>query len=107
MLIPGTFHWTEQITIYSVEHVTSGPNTGDTTRTLELSDAQCTVQPASNAELLRHGLDTSRPTYWVRTRPDYVPALKDEVVWRDETYTVVGLSEGLDIDVQFFMRRIQ
>lgn len=104
MLIPGTYHWTEEISVYSVVDGT-GPDTGTIVRKLELNNVQCTVQPASDAELIRHGLDTSLPTFWVRMRAStYTPELHDEVHWRGDLHEIVSRSEGLDIDVQFFMR---
>lgn len=99
----GRRHWTETIDVLSVTHVTSGPNTGETVTTPLHEGIQASVQPASNADAIRHGLDTDRPIFWVRFA-ESPPKKGDQVVWRGRTYTVAEVSEGQDIDMQLLMR---
>lgn len=103
MRLRGRRHWTERVTVLSVTHVTSGPNTGETTTTVLHDNIRASVQPASNADVIRHGLDTNQPVYWVRFAESR-PEKGDQIVWRDETYAVAEVSEGADIDTQLLAR---
>jgi len=87
----------------SVTHVTSGPNTGDTTTTALHEDIRASVQPASNATAIRHGLDTDQPIFWVRFA-ESPPEKGDRVVWRDGTYVVVEVSEASAVDTELLVR---
>lgn len=99
----GRRHWTETIDVLSVTHVTSGPNTGDIVTTPLHEGIQASVQPASNADAIRHGLDTDRPIYWVRFA-ESPPKKGDQVTWRGLTYVVAEVSEGADVDTQLLAR---
>lgn len=103
MRLSGRRHWTELITVNTVTQVTSGPNTGETTIEALHEDIQASVQPASNADAIRHGLDTDRPIYWVRFA-ESPPSKGDQVVWRSKTYVVAEVSEGQDVDTQLLVR---
>lgn len=103
MRLRGRRHWTETITVLSVTHVTSGPNTGEITTTTLHSDITASVQPASNADVIRHGLDTNQPVYWVRFA-ESPPRKGDHITWRGSTYTVAEVSEGNDVDTQCLAR---
>lgn len=99
----GRRHWTETITVSSVTHVTSGPNTGDVEVTPLHEGIRASVQPASNADAIRHGLDTDRPIFWVRFA-ESPPKKGDQVLWRGLTYAVAEVSEGADVDTQLLVR---
>lgn len=103
MRLRGRRHWRETITVHSVTHTTSGPNTGATTTTLLHHDISADVQPVSNAEVLRHGLTLDRPTYYVRFA-ESPPAIGDRITWRHRTYRVASVSEGNDIDTQLLIQ---
>ena len=103
MRLRGRRHWTETIDVHTVTHVTSGPNTGDTVITPLHTGIAASVQPASNAEAIRHGLDTDRPIYWVRFA-ESPPAMGDQVTWRGAAYRVVMVSEGAGVDTQLLIR---
>lgn len=103
MRLRGRRHWTETITVLSVTHVTSGPNTGETTTTTLHEGIRASVQPASNADVIRHGLDTNQPVYWVRYA-ESPPEKGDHITWRGQTYTVAEVSEGNDVDTQCLAR---
>lgn len=103
MRLRGRRHWTETITVLSVTHVTSGPNTGDTTTAILHENIRASVQPASNAEVIRHGLSTDSPTFWARFA-ESPPVVGDRVEWRDGAYRVVAVSEGNDVDTQLMMQ---
>lgn len=99
----GRRHWTETVTVNTVTQVTSGPNTGETTITPLHEGITASVQPASNAEVIRHGLDTDRPVYWVRFA-ESPPVMGDQLVWRNRSYEVVEVSEGANVDTQLLVR---
>lgn len=102
MRIPGRRHWTESVDLYRTARTTSGRDTGRRTRTLVKGDVACSVQPVSNAEMLRHGIETSNPVFWCRYAGDPLD-INDEVDWNGFTYSVVSLSRGQDVDVQLMM----
>lgn len=99
----GRRHWTETITVQTITHITSGPNTGDTTATTLHEDITASVQPASNADAIRHGLDTDQPIFWVRFA-ESPPKKGDRVLWRDESYVVVEVSEASGVDTELLVR---
>lgn len=102
MRVPGRRHWTETVALYSVTETTSGRDTGKRTRTLKESDITATVQPVSDADLIRHGLSTNQPVYWLRIHgPDL--EVGDEVLWDGHYYAIRNVSEAPDIDVQGMM----
>jgi hypothetical protein len=100
----GRRHWTETVDVNTVTRVTSGPDTGAETETPLHVGVKASVQPVSDAEAIRHGLDTSTPTYWVRFA-ESPPRVGDHVIWRGETHVVAMVSEGQDVDTQLLVRR--
>ena len=103
MRLRGRRHWTETITVLSVEEVTSGPDTGATTFTALHENIRASVQPASNADVIRHGLDTDRPVYWVRFA-EGPPVKGDRIVWAGRSYAVAEVSAAPGIDTQCLAR---
>lgn len=104
MRVPGRRHWTEEVSPFTVEAVTSGPQTGsEAWLPIDGAPYQASVQPVSNAELIRHGLETSVPTYWVRYRG---PALRvgDGIEYAGRRWRVASASVGENLDVQLMVR---
>lgn len=103
MRLRGRRHWTEVVDVKSVEYHTSGPNTGGVKSTTALhSGISASVQPASNADVIRHGLSTDRPVYWVRFY-ESAPRMGDHVIWQGQTYKVESVSTGQDVDTQLLV----
>lgn len=106
MRIPGRRHWTESVDLYTVASITSGPQTGAETWTLLEADQLASVQPVSDAEAIKHGLETDVPMYWVRHNgPDQ--QIGDGVVWQGKRYHVATASIGNDLDVQLLVRYVE
>jgi len=91
------------VTVRAVTEVTSGPHTGERTTSALHENIRASVQPASNAEAIRHGLTTDRPVFWARFA-ESPPKVGDQVVWRGRAYRVESVSEGEGIDTQVLMR---
>lgn len=104
MRVPGRRHWTETVALYSVTETSSGRGTGARTRSLIESDVTATVQPVSDAELIRHGITTNAPVYWLRVQGPKL-ATGYEVLWDGHYYRILNISQGNDIDVQVMMER--
>ena len=102
MRLLGRRHWTEVVTVHTVTHVTSGRGAGGKSRSVLHHDIRASVQPASNADALRHGLTTDQPTYWVRFA-EAAPRVADEVVWRGDSYRVAAVSGGPNIDTELLV----
>lgn len=104
MRLRGRRHWTETVDVLSAVQVTSGPGTGGVASTSVLhSGITASVQPASNADVIRHGLETDSPVYWVRFA-ESPPVLGDYVVWQGDRYRVATVSSGQNIDTQLLVK---
>lgn len=103
MRLRGRRHWTEVVDVKSVEYHTSGPSTGGVKSTTALhTGIIASVQPASNADVISHGLSTDRPVYWVRFA-ESSPVVGDHVIWEGQSYKVETVSTGNNVDTQLLV----